>query len=166
MQNKETKKIELVHKNLQKSAIPYILLSIFIVVLLVVGFFVLKNQVNKVTYRVVNIGGTSYKLEVADTSAKREKGLSERDGLADKTGMLFDFETEGDWRMWMLQMRFPIDIAWLDKSGMIIYIKPSAQPGDYPEVYHAEKSSWYAVEVPAGTFEQLGVKVGDKIQLQ
>ena len=108
----------------------------------------------------------TYNLEVADTSAKREKGLSERDGLADKTGMLFDFKREGDWSMWMLQMRFPIDIAWLDKSGKVIFIKPNAQPGDYPEVYHAEQPSWYAVELPAGTFEKLGVKVGDSIQLQ
>lgn len=165
MRNKETKKTELAPKSVQKSAWPYILISAFIAVSLVVGFFVIKNQANKVTYKTVKIGDTSYSLEVVNTSATREKGLSERDNLPDKTGMLFDFNADGDWQIWMLQMRFPIDIAWLNKDGKIIFIKANAQPGDYPEVYRAEQPSWYAVELPAGTFEKLGVKVGDTIQL-
>lgn len=165
MRNKETKKTELARKTKQKSAWPFIFISVFIVVSLVAGFIIIKNQANKVSYKTVKIGDATYKLEVADTSAAREKGLSERDGLADKTGMLFDFKREGDWRMWMLQMRFPIDISWLSKDGKVVFIKPNAQPGDYPEVYHAEQPSWYAIELPAGTFEKLGIKVGDSIQL-
>ena len=165
MQNKETKKTASAHKPTQKSAWPYILISVFIVAALIAGFVMIKNHANRVTYRTVKIANTEYKLEVADTATVREKGLSERDSIPENGGMLFDFKAYGDWQMWMQQMRFPLDIAWLDSSGRIVYIKANAQPGDYPEVYHPNQPSWYAVEVAAGTFEKLGVKTGDTISL-
>ena len=163
MQNKETKKTESARK--QQSPLVYILAVVGILTVLIGGFFVLKNQVNTVQYRQVTIGSKQFNLEVADTASEREKGLSERDSIPNDGGMLFDFKENGNWQMWMLQMRFPIDIAWLTKEGTVVGIKNSAQPGDYPDVYYAEQPSWYVIEVPAGTFNNLGVKEGDTIKL-
>jgi len=162
MQNKETKKTALARK--QTSPLIYIISSFLIVCILILGFLVLRQQINHVQYRSVVIGGSSLKLELASTQSEREKGLSEREAIP-ADGMFFDFQVDGDWQMWMLQMRFPIDIAWLKKDGEIIKIKASAQPGDYPEVYHAEQLSHYVIEVPAGTFNRLGVHEGDTIKL-
>lgn len=164
MLNKETKKTALAHKPTQKSAWPYVLVSILIIAALVAGFFAIKSQVDKVVYKEVKIANNTFRLELADTATAREKGLSERDSIPPNSGMLFDFKAYGDWQMWMQQMRFPIDIAWLDKEGRVVYIKANAQPGDYPEVYHPNQPSWYAIELNAGTLQKLGVKVGDTIQ--
>ena len=159
MQNKETKKIALARK--QKSPALVIAVSVLLIVLLTVGFILLNNRVQKTEYKHVKIGKQTYMLEIADTQEKREKGLSQRDYLAADMGMLFDFKADGDWRMWMVQMRFPIDIAWLDSNGKIITIKHNAQPGDYPEIYHADSASRYVVEVPANTFRDQSVQLGD-----
>lgn len=159
MPNKETKKIELVHK--QKRLLLYFSI-LAIVVTLLVSIFLLVKQTN---YRQVKIGNVTYKLEVADNADMRAKGLSDRDSLPANTGMLFDFGAYGDWRMWMHRMRFDIDLAWLNKEGKIIYIKHKATPSDYPNTYQADDSSWYVIEVPAGTFESNGVNKGDSVAL-
>ena len=163
MQNKETKKTVLVHK--QQGPLLYIIATILLAALLISGFLFLKQRVEHTDYKTVKIGDSSYRLEVANTEVAQTKGLSERDALAPTTGMLFDFGKDGDWRMWMYRMRFNIDIAWLTKDGKIITIKHDAKPGEYPETYHAEKPSWYVIEVPAGTFADKKVNEGDTLAL-
>lgn len=164
MQNKETKKTGLARR--QQGPIIYIAATLVIIVLLVVGIVAFRHKMNSVSYKDVRLGNTTFHVELADTDAKRAKGLSERDGIPQKGGMLFDFKQDGDWRMWMVQMRFPLDIAWLKKDGTIVYIKHDAKPADYPEIYHANQDSRYALEVQSGTFDALNVKEGDVAQIQ
>jgi hypothetical protein len=166
MLNKETKKTALGLNREQKSPYPYIFASLFTILILIVGFVVLKNNYSKVNYKMVQIGSETFKLEVADTQASREKGLSERDSISKNGGMLFDFKTDGNWRIWMVQMRFPNDVLWLNSSGQIIHIKQNAQPADYPEVYHADSPSRYVIELASGTVLSQGLKVGNTIKLQ
>ena len=161
MQNKETKKTVLVHK--QKSFVPYALIVIALVTILVTVGWIFYSSYKSVQTASAQIGGQQFSLEVANTDSAREKGLSERDGLAKNTGMLFVFDTPGDWRMWMVQMRFPIDIAWLDENKKIVHIKYNATPAEYPEVYKADVPTKYVIEVPSGTFTSLNVQEGDSI---
>jgi uncharacterized membrane protein (UPF0127 family) len=163
MQNKETAKTVLVRR--QKGPYLFIIASLLIIVLIITGILVLKQKVDYVAYKDVKIGNETYKLEVADTQASREKGLGYREGLANNSGMLFDFKTDSDWRIWMANMHFDIDIAWLNKEGKIMHIKANAQPGSYPEAYHADIPNRYVIEVPAKTFEKLNIKEGDIINI-
>jgi uncharacterized protein len=163
MQNKETKKTASAPK--QKGPLAYIIGSVLILVVIIIGFVFIFSKSTEVNYKTVKIGAEVFRLEVSDDEATRTQGLSERDSLDKNQGMLFDFKESGDWRIWMLKMRFPIDIAWLAKDGKIITIKNNAEPGSYPELYKADAPSWYVIEVPAGTFERLGVKIGDVIKL-
>jgi uncharacterized protein len=161
MPNKETKKIESARK--QKGYLWYGLVSLLLVVMIstVIGFVVYQS--NKVTFVTAQIGTEQFTLEVADTHAARSKGLSERDGLGENQGMLFNFMEDGRWRMWMVQMRFPIDIAWLGSDKKVVYIKHNATPAEYPETYDAKQDARYVIEVPTGTFERLDVNEGDSI---
>lgn len=161
MQNKETKKTVLVHKKI--SNVPYIIVTVILVAIIVCVALLFLRSYKNVNYVTATIGKTPYSLEVADTAAAREKGLSERDSLPANTGMLFVFEKSADWRIWMLQMRFPIDIAWLNDNKQIVHIKHNATPAEYPELYKADQLSRYVIEVSSGAFEAQGVKVGDSI---
>ncbi|MEI6237530.1 MAG: DUF192 domain-containing protein [Candidatus Saccharibacteria bacterium] len=163
MQNKETEKIVLVRK--QKSPYIFIIISILIILAIIVGFWFLKQKVDYVAYKNVKIGNETFKLEVADTVAAREKGLGYRDNLPKNQGMLFNFKQDGDWHIWMANMHFNIDIAWLNKEGKIIHIKTNAEPGSYPEAYHTETPSWYVIETPAKSFENLKINEGDIIEI-
>lgn len=163
MQNKETVKTVLVRK--QKSPYIFIAISLLMILLVVAGFWFLKQKVDHVSYKNIKIGSETFKLEVADTEAAREKGLGHRGNLPNNNGMLFDFKVDGDWRIWMANMHFNIDIAWLNKDGKILHIKANAEPGSYPEAYHADIPNRYVIEVPAKTFKNLNVKEGDVIKI-
>lgn len=161
MQNKETKKTVLVRK--QKGYLFYAGITIALVAVIVLGGIFLQKSYNNVTYKSATVGGATFNLEVVATEADREKGLSERDSIPSDGGMLFDFGAYGDWRMWMVQMRFPIDIVWLTQDQKIVHIKHNATPAEYPEIYKSETPAYYVLELPSGTMERLNVQVGDSI---
>lgn len=163
MQNKETKKTALALK--QTSYWPLLVVTVIIVSLLIVLGFLFVKRVNTIVYKNAIIGQQVFDLELADTKEARVKGLSERDNLAPNKGMLFDFKENSNPQMHMLQMRFPIDIAWIDENYKIVYIKNNAVPAEYPDVYYAPTQSRFVIEVPAGTFEKLGVKQGDSVKI-
>ena len=70
----------------------------------------------------IQVGDTKLVVEVADTEALRERGLSGRSSLHEGSGMLFVFEEEGAWGIWMKGMQFPIDIIFADSAGVISMI--------------------------------------------
>lgn len=57
--------------------------------------------------------------EIADTTAKQAKGLSGRDVLAPKAGMLFVFNTTGIYPFWMKDTRIPLDIIWINDHTIV-----------------------------------------------
>jgi uncharacterized membrane protein (UPF0127 family) len=77
--------------------------------------------------------------------------------------MLFDFGANGEWRMVMRKMRFPIDMVWVAQDKKIVHIEHNATPAEYPEVYKSETPAYYVVELPSGTMKRLNVQVGDSI---
>jgi uncharacterized protein len=163
MPNKDIAKTASVRK--QKNPILLITLSVIILILLGFGAYKIFKNVDKVSFKDVKIGSETFKLEVADTEDARIKGLSNRDSLAKNQGMLFDFKTLDDWRIWMVDMHFNIDILWLDESGKVVYTKANATPASYPEVYHAYTSNRYVIELPSKTLERVDIKVGDSVKL-
>lgn len=163
MQNKETKKIGLAPRR-QKGYLLYIAVCLIALAVIIWLGVVFVRQYNHVGFVEAKIANQTYRLEVADTESEREKGLSERNGMASGTGMLFAFKQNGDWRIWMVQMRFPIDVLWLNENKQIIHIKHNATPAEYPEVYKAGQQSRYVIELPSGTAKMLNLKEGDTIR--
>src|SRR5689334_3821640 len=58
----------------------------------------------------------------------------------------------------MYGMRFPLDVAFLDRSGEVVAIFPSLAPGSRPR---GHRKGVHALELPAGTLAQSGTVVGD-----
>ena len=58
----------------------------------------------------------------------RLKGLSIKNTLNESEGMLFPFDTPGEYSFWMKDMKFPIDIIWIDSNYKIVYIEKNLQP--------------------------------------
>jgi hypothetical protein len=164
MQNKETEKTASAHR--QKSPLLLIVISTFIVFTLIADFLFIQKKAEYADYKNIKVGSENLRLEVADTAAKREKGLSGRQSIGSNKGMLFDFKQSGDWGIWMKDMNFNIDIAWLVKEGKIVHILANVSPASYPEIFRSEKESWYVIEVPASTFGRLNVKEGSSISIK
>lgn len=141
-------------------------LAILALALILSGAFYFRAQhSSSMSQRTITIGPTAVVVDVADTEARREQGLSGRAGLAPGQGMLFTFDQEGTWGIWMKDMRFPIDILWANASGTVITLRAHISPDTYPQVFYPDAPARYVVELPAGYAASQGIAEGDKIVL-
>ena len=108
--------------------------------------------------------GTSVevKAEIADTDESRQFGFMEREKIPDGTGMLFVFDRDQVLSFWMKNTPHPLSIAYIDSRGKIRNIYDMT-PFSLTSVV-STVSVRYALEVPQGWFEKVGVKVGDSVE--
>jgi len=124
----------------------------------------LSPSVQSLSY--VSVGSTTISVEVADTQGERTQGLSGRTTLPEGHGMLFVFEREGDWGIWMKDMKFSIDIIWMNREGNIITIARDVAPQTYPNAFYPTQPALYVLEVPAGFSDKNGVAEGMGVVLK
>lgn len=93
----------------------------------------------------------------------REKGLSGRESLAHDRAMMFQFEISRNECFWMNDMKFNIDMIWLDTENRINAIERNVSPDTYPKNFCHEGKS--VIELAAGTADRLNLKVGDQADL-
>jgi uncharacterized protein len=110
----------------------------------------------------LSFGQTALSLEIADTEAERVQGLSGRESLPENTGLLFVYTEDSFPGIWMKDMRFPIDIAWLDKDFTLIDLEANVDPATYPRVFTPSQPARYVLETPAGFFEHNAISIGAK----
>lgn len=108
---------------------------------------------------------TSIAVSIAETMAEREQGLSGTDTLPEGAGKLFIFDDSALYGFWMKDMRYGIDIIWLDDSMTIVGITPNLQPETYPEVFFPPSAIRFVLEVPAGFSTAHALTVGQTFTL-
>jgi uncharacterized membrane protein (UPF0127 family) len=111
----------------------------------------------------MTIGNRTFKLEVADTLGVQGHGLMQRDSLPDDRGMIFVFEKPEPRNFWMKNVRFPLDIIFMDGNAQVVSIK-QMKAYDMRSV-PSGKPAQYAIELPLGAAGASGVKVGDTLKL-
>ena len=117
---------------------------------------------------VITPKGVSIPVEVSDTPEKRSLGLGKRDKLKKGWGMLFVFEKRIPHSFWMKNMRFPIDIIWLDNQRIVELAEnvPPPQEGESPKVMEPRLPSNFVLEIESGRARALGLNVGQKLSSQ
>lgn len=106
---------------------------------------------------------TLFNVSVAKTPETREKGLSGKRSLAVNEGLLFIFPEEGRHSFWMKDMNFPIDIVWIDSSGIITEISENISPNTYPQTFLPMNDVQFVLELVAGAAEKFGIKEGTTV---
>ena len=149
-----------------------ILMAVFFTLVLTAVFqktpYFLESSVqNSFAFDRIAIKISGYKIvaEIANTEEKRERGLSGRKNLPEDTGMIFIFEIPTRYSFWMKDMRFPLDIIWIDENKKIVAISENISPSTYPNSFSPTDPVKYVLEVNAGWAEKNGVEVGDFIEL-
>ena len=119
----------------------------------------------------VRIGrDVTYAVDVAVTPGERQQGLSGRETMAQDTGMLFVFEEEQPLHFWMKDMRFPLDIIWIDGQCRLIDVAadvPTPPPNaDNSEIPRAQSPSpaRYVLELNAGEWARAGLSPGERVE--
>jgi uncharacterized membrane protein (UPF0127 family) len=112
----------------------------------------------------IHAGGVPLYVELADTPAERNAGLSGRRRLPENHGMLFLFhapQPADRASFWMKDTHVPLSIAFIDESGRIFQIEEMT-PLDLSPVSPAAEV-YAALEVNQGWFAERGVGVGDLV---
>ena len=145
---------------------PHIRSRIAILCLLIVGAgclwytYVLTNR-DQGSHERYRIGREWYVLETVATEEARAKGLGGREGLCFRCGMLFLFETSGRYGFWMKDMRFDIDILWVNQ-GQVVYKVSKASFQDQTTTYTPPIEADSVIEV----LPDSGIEVGDKVECE
>jgi hypothetical protein len=95
-------------------------------------------------------------MEVADSSAKRGKGLLGRDGLHTGEG-LWIIPCEAVHTFWM---RFPIDLVYLDRKKRIRKLRGELRPWRLSACLSAHS----VLELPSGTIRETRTEPGDTLE--
>ena len=101
------------------------------------------------------------KLEIPVTPAEFKLGLMFRENLDEDCGMLFVFSESSEKSFHMNHTQIPLDIAFINASGIVESIK-ELQPLNPVPVY-SDAEVLYALEVNRGWFTENNVNVGDQI---
>lgn len=111
-------------------------------------------------------------LELAVTQSQHQVGLMERRQLDERAGMLFIYTVTQppDAGFWMYRTRIPLDIAFLDSTGVIRSIRamvpcPTTVPQGCP-TYPPGTPYRYALEVNAGALQRFGADTGSRLLIE
>lgn len=114
----------------------------------------------------VEIKGQKFKVEIVKQLWEIEHGLSGRYKLKDNKGMLFVFKKEDKYAFWMKDMKFPIDIIWINNEKIVDIKKDAPIPiTDNLESYTPTSSARYVLEINAGLSEKYGFEIGGEVLL-
>jgi uncharacterized protein len=103
-----------------------------------------------------------FKVEMATTLIEQAVGLMFRPNLADGQGMLFVWSAPREVAMYMRNMRFPLDMIFIDEQFRIAHIQQNTQPGSLTPI-HSQGKAILTLEVRAGTVAKLGIDKGDTL---
>ena len=110
----------------------------------------------------LNVGGTTVKVEVADSPQSLENGLMYRDTLADGQGMLFVLGPAEQASFWMKNTKIPLSIGFIDGNS-VLREEHDMQPFDEHLTRSATSDICYALEVNQGWFQQHHIDPGVKV---
>lgn len=107
------------------------------------------------------------RAEVVSSPAALYRGLSDRAELCSDCGLLFNFSDSAEREFVMRNMRFPLDIIFIN-TGQIINIAANLEPeGNNPQkVYRSAGPADQVLEINGGYTARLGFKIGDRVLIQ
>jgi hypothetical protein len=113
------------------------------------------------------IGNELIELEVARTPEQQAMGLMFRESLADSRGMLFPFSEPKPTRFWMKNTKIALDMIFI-RDGEVRAIATEVPPctSDPCPTYGTQELIDHVLELRAGRATELGIEVGDIIQIE
>ena len=104
-------------------------------------------------------------IEIADTDSSRNRGLMQRDGLPEDSGMWFIFDRESEQGFWMANTRLALDLIFVRSDGTIQSMAKYIQPMR-TETISSNGLSQFVLEVEAGYSDSKGILEGDVIAFE
>lgn len=159
------------------------ILLLFVLLLLIVGGLVFSQNYfkqGKLSFfnanknvpsenEIATIGNHKFEVVVAKSQPEWETGLSQTESLQDNQGMLFLFEKSDYHFFWMKDMRFPIDIIYINNDIIVTIISNAVPPKNSNEnsiLYSPTQPANKVLEIKAGLAKKYNFKNGDKVKYE
>ncbi len=126
---------------------------------------VVRNQDSETKVQLV---GKTFNTQVARSESEKQIGLSGREVLGENDGMLFVFDKPDFYSFWMKNMKFPIDIIYINGDKITTIIK-NASPSPSNEdlvIYRPKEESDKVFEINAGLADQLKLKERMTVEIE
>ena len=148
--------------------IPWQVLPVILLVLLI-ALFVFQGFEKK-TVKIINSDGKeiTVNVEIANTTAKRMKGLMFKSELGEHEGMLFVFDRPGRYGFWMVNTTIALDAIFFDENKTAVDII-SMDPCGLNlscKTHYPEKDALYVLEVNKGFAGRNSIRKGDRLIIQ
>ncbi len=149
--------------SVRKTVLSWGLVLFILALIAAAAYYVMAPQLRP--HVTVHLGDAVFLTQVAKTPEAREKGLGGTSGLRENEGMLFIFDKDDKWAIWMKDVKYPLDIIWLDKDKKVVHIVKNAPPESYPfDNFTPKEDARYVVELPAGTVAKKAITIGKQAQ--
>jgi len=138
-----------------------------LVILAALGWVFCAGQAAKDKFVKVYLpDGFAVTAELAVTDEARQQGLMYREKMAGNQGMLFVFEGEDIHAFWMKNMKFAIDIIWLDTQKRIVHLESNVPPcaADPCPSYVPKSSAMYVLELKSGAAQRHGLALYKRLE--
>jgi uncharacterized protein len=146
-----------------------IIIFIVAAVLIISAIYSRQENVEQAPWQpTATINNHNFVVEVISTATEKEQGLSGREFLAEDNGMLFLYDTKEIRAFWMKDMRFDIDLLWINDQEIVGIEKLMTAPDPdtlYDDLakYNSPQPVNRILEFPAGTIDKYSIQVGDII---
>ncbi len=119
----------------------------------------------------IKIASSEINVQLAKTPEEKSKGLSGKNKLAGNEGMLFSFPQKTYPIFWMKDMKFNIDLLWINDDKVLGIEKNMPAPLAGTEdkdllIYSSAEPVNRVLEINGGLVDQYGLKVGDSLEYQ
>lgn len=125
------------------------------------GFSLLSGQ-----NATAKIKDTQFKVQVANTPKEKETGLSGKNSLPKDQGMLFLFDKTDYYSFWMKNMKFSIDIIFLEKNKIVTIhhnVQPPKSPDESLSIYKPSAPADMVFEINGGISKEKNFQEGDTV---
>jgi uncharacterized membrane protein (UPF0127 family) len=116
----------------------------------------------------VELGGVTIGLEVARTPEEQALGLMYRQELSDDRGMVFPFSPPRPVSFWMKNVVISLDMVFV-QGGEIVGIAADVPPcaaDPCPTYGPGRQVVSYVIELRGGRAAELGLEVGDSVDIE
>lgn len=135
---------------------------------ILVGIFLLRERdvsvPTSLEMRMVRVGNTVFRAEMARTSEEKSLGLGKRPDLCSDCAMLFVFDRPGQYSFWMKDMLFDLDFLWI-ADGRVVSVSRNVATTD-TEILTPSVPVDSVLEIGAGQVERFGIREGDSVEVR
>ncbi|EEX10710.1 conserved hypothetical protein [Ruegeria lacuscaerulensis ITI-1157] len=104
-----------------------------------------------------------FAVELAITPQERSQGLMFRETLPLRSGMLFVFDPPQPVAFWMKNTLIPLDMIFVDRTGLVTRVHHGAIPGDLTPIEGGD-SVFAVLEINAGLAARYSIGPGTQLR--